>query len=105
MKFFNFPSGQEIQILHHLYYIGLGHDIAIDSVLLVETVAQKSLSVLSASYILRRPHQLALAFLSLGKPLILIILPDFFSDSLQLNSAIFLYLSTPPVSSTCAINF
>jgi len=42
----------------------------------------------------------SLTFLSLGNPLILIILPDIFSDSFQLKSPIFLYFSTPPVSST-----
>ncbi len=67
--------------------------MTIYSVVLEETVPQNNLTVLSASYILRRPRQLALAFLSLGKPLILIILPEIFSDSFQFNSPMFLDFS------------
>ena len=58
------------------------------SVLLAEIVAQNSLT-----------------FLSFEKPLIFIILSDFFSDSFQLNAAIRLYFTAPPVSSTKRLIF
>ena len=75
------------------------------SVLLAEIVTQNNLTVLSASLILRRPQNYALAFLSLGKPLIFIVLPDIIYDSFQLNLAIFLYFYAPPVSSTKRLIF